>query len=787
MRARNNSILERRAIPKGNLKGKITVLALVAGMVAGTLGILWVTNSILAQTFSGPQCSAGECSGAISISGGAFAVGTSSPISDTKFFILASSTQSAGFAVKVLSPGSTVTNGNDGIVRGGPLLLIRNDGKIGIGGFIGDTTTSTVVIGGNTRVNGTLAATTLVGTISGNLGAENIAAGSFGSIAGTGNYTFPSRIGVGSTTAPTYAVDVVGAIRATGVYYVPSTSYFIGNATYGFRFNNAADNQNNLVVADSGNTYIRGNLSVGTTTATYAITANGTIHSTSGGFRFPDGTTQTTTATGMGGSGTSGYVPKFTAATTLGNSGIQDNGTTVTLAGTADPALTVGNGTTGYAKIGATTLYDDGTYFSPKGGRPFYIRRADTGTTYIYSPSIYLGDGSNGTNVYFRDAALSGNSWSVSAAGAGSFASLVSGGSTVCTSANNCGYSASGHTHDYAAHRAEGTNYIDYSRYVYNASPYGTANDDGTIGLTGQWVNAHNVYVRRAYQALTADTLGGQTGAQLASAGYNITANYLVANDYVNAVGSYIGRAGTNGTPSNRFNIYWTGVAKLYIDTSYIGDFAYTSDKRVKDNISPLSPDKGLSAIRALNVVSFNWKDPRNTTSTQYGVIAQEAKEVFPELVRNTGLKTEWTPDGTYHFEYNMLWGPVLKAIQELDERTAGLGATAKDALASIGAKMKNGVISFADLVADKFSTAKLTIRTSDKDAVIGSGAVPTGSSSAVIKNGNVTPAAKVFITFRGNAGSWWISDIGDGSFTVQLASIAGGEAQFDYWIIPTE
>ena len=53
-------------------------------------------------------------------------------------------------------------------------------------------------------------------------------------------------------------VDVTGrittdGITSSGTYVVESTSYFVGNATNGYRFNNAADTSNLLVIKDSGN------------------------------------------------------------------------------------------------------------------------------------------------------------------------------------------------------------------------------------------------------------------------------------------------------------------------------------------------------------------------------------------------------------------------------------------------------------------------------------------------------------------------------------------------------
>jgi hypothetical protein len=692
-------------------KGKISLALLLTGLTIGTGGILWVTNSILAQTFSGPQCSAGQCSGAISISGGAFAVGTSSPISDTKFFILASSTQSAGFAVKVLSPGSTVTNGNDGIVRGGPLLLIRNDGKIGIGGFIGDTTTSTVVIGGNTRVNGTLAATTLVGTISGNLGAENIAAGSFGSIAGTGNYTFPANVTtagslrIGTIAAPNPDIDpiVIRGTNATKVGINLENRHATNNKTEILFYNDAAagagwalasdyfaTGQDNFVIWGGGSGAPRlfisaaGNISIGTSTtptamldvagtlragtgrfevdavgdindpggsvvgvndsfainspgiltvagtvsSTFAgpIVAGGLIHSTAGGIKFPDGTTQTTAATGVG------ATPTFTSV----NAGTY-------LVGAVARLSESGN---------YTVLLDD------VGDNAIYLGGADPGNYY------------DNTTHYFR-----ANDHSTV------FATVNSGGITSYAdfkATNNYGYGLVG---VYSATRYQGV-FAMGDAYKLSAdgtssgSLYGIAWTHSNIGGQSKAGLGHQALfmtngVTQSAIGTGIWTNGSITGGSTlyapsgVHAGSNLL-NWPGYNGLAQQVGQYVWPGSISGYGEWQQSAYiashsayglYTATGFYHAGAVWASAFYYTSDLSLKKDIKPVA---GLDVITKLDGVTFRWRESGEKSA---GLIAQNVEKVLPEAVYtdpNTGKKS---------IVAGALDGSIVEAIKELNDK----------------------------------------------------------------------------------------------------------------------
>jgi hypothetical protein len=85
-----------------------------------------------------------------------------------------------------------------------------------------------------------------------------------------------------------------------------------------------------------------------------------------------------------------------------------------------------------------------------------------------------------------------------------------------------------------------------------------------------------------------------------------------------------------NGMGLAAGNLFTTG-------NSYAGAFIYTSDRRLKEHIVPLSDS--LSKILSLNGYSFDWK---KDGKHDIGVIAQEVEKVFPALVNInpiTGMK----------------------------------------------------------------------------------------------------------------------------------------------------
>ena len=103
------------------------------------------------------------------------------------------------------------------------------------------------------------------------------------------------------------------------------------------------------------------------------------------------------------------------------------------------------------------------------------------------------------------------------------------------------------------------------------------------------------------------------------------------------------------------------------------------SDSRLKKNVVTL--DKGLSAIKALRPVSFNWIDGylEEEKNTLYGFIAQEVESVDNNLIQlfssNSVTVGEQTIDNPLTVNEKFIIPMLVKAVQELSAKVTALEA----------------------------------------------------------------------------------------------------------------
>ena len=97
----------------------------------------------------------------------------------------------------------------------------------------------------------------------------------------------------------------------------------------------------------------------------------------------------------------------------------------------------------------------------------------------------------------------------------------------------------------------------------------------------------------------------------------------------------------------------------MSIDTIYAQNYDSLSDRKLKDDITVL--DDALGSLAMMDGVSYVWK---NNGRHSIGVVAQEVREVYPELV---------TEGDNLTVNYNGLVGVLLRAVKELNAKVDDL------------------------------------------------------------------------------------------------------------------
>jgi hypothetical protein len=192
--------------------------------------------------------------------------------------------------------------------------------------------------------------------------------------------------------------------------------------------------------------------------------------------------------------------------------------------------------------------------------------------------------------------------------------------------------------------------------------------------------------------ALYSNTIGnfsvavGQRALQENTTGNCHIAVGYSANRYLNANINHTIAIGTCAvTSATTGHTVWGNSANNVCNCVYAA-WSTVSDSRDKTNVQTLPSKLGLDLITKLRPVSFNW-DHRDTyvrecryeygqkdgnlagTKEHYGLIAQELKSVLEELdVKFDGLGHDDDKDA-YRVTYEELIAPIIKSIQELDQR----------------------------------------------------------------------------------------------------------------------
>ena len=475
------------------------------------------------------------------------------------------------------------------------------------------------------------------------------------------------RVGIG-TSSPTQALSVVGSIQlgATLAGGVSGTSYSIlGNGATG---GNASGGDVNVIAGAGSGSGVNGSvyISAGSAASPASVTTGGSVFITSGkpsdslasgtiDFRYYAGNPSTLAtamridSSGRVGVGTTspGFTVHANRSTAVDTFYGSQNSLALSLFGT-DSA-------------GGAVVYNGSAYpiqFSTNGTER---ARIDSSGRLLVGTSSTRTNVNNGTPITQIETAVASENTGLSIinnSSVGYTSRLVLGltsgnsiGSTTAVSNNNIlGY--------FSYVGADGTKLVEAARIE--------AAVDGTPGA--------NDMPGRLVFSTTADGASSPTERmRIDSAG-----NMLMGASYptgILSIGPVDGKTGIFGSASTAGQPGIQGAHTANSATGYVAYFANsgsatglyisntaawqsTSDLRLKTDIQDLDTTSRLLSLKPRDYLWKSQATSDNSLKRNFGFIAQEVQEVFPELVGES-------PDGMLSVEYTGLIAPLVKAIQE--------------------------------------------------------------------------------------------------------------------------
>ena len=218
-------------------------------------------------------------------------------------------------------------------------------------------------------------------------------------------------------------------------------------------------------------------------------------------------------------------------------------------------------------------------------------------------------------------------------------------------------------------------------------------NDDGagsnfaTLDLTNNWDNSA-IHLNASSGSIRFTDSGG-SDVWLNGLTLNGLNTNSIDKDFVNAtthveVGNYFGSDAGSGPTDGGYigadgsidgaNLHVRGNVDADGQVS-AGGMVLSSDRRLKDNITPLST--ALENTLKLRGVSYFWKDKLKGENRQIGVIAQEVEEIYPEFVHTDA-------EGMKSVNYSQMVAVLIESVKELNTRIESLEAENTELKASL-------------------------------------------------------------------------------------------------------
>jgi hypothetical protein len=363
----------------------------------------------------------------------------------------------------------------------------------------------------------------------------------------------------------------------------------------------------------------------------------------------------------VSGSGTTNYIPVWTNSTTLGNSLIYQSGGNVGI-GTSSPAYALdvaghANTSEGYRIQGAIFLANPGEFSTAVGSEALSVTSSSSESNTAVGSEALLANTSGSFNTATGTSALWRNTTGSSNTAIGQISlydnqtgryNTAIGANALTSNVDGSFNTATGFLALYTSTANQGGNTADGAEALYynTTGPYNTA-----VG----------------YQALFNNTTGGNNIA----IGYLAAGNVSPSSNYNIHIGSAgystddgTTRIGTIGAQTSFFAAGIRGVTTgennaipVVIDSNgQLG--TVSSSRRFKTDIQDMGG--ASSGLLRLRPVTFRYKKPfaDGSQPIQYGLIAEEVAEVYPDLVAYSG---DGQPESV---KYQVLDAMLLNELQ---------------------------------------------------------------------------------------------------------------------------
>lgn len=454
---------------------------------------------------------------------------------------------------------------------------------------------------------------------------------------------------------------------------------------------------------------------IGTTTPGSRLTVAGVVESTSGGVKFPDGTVQTTAASGGGGNA----IQNTTVQQANANFNISGNGTVGgtltagTLSVTGDTLLLRGKqalSNKGPSNVFAGEQAGAVSSLNTGGANSFFGAFSGSANT-SGSLNTFIGVSAGGSNTTGDNLTLIGRSADVGSAGLTNATAL--GSKALVTASNSLVLGSIAGVNGATASTNVGigtTAPVDRLTVRTATNEFGVTVTDGNVALSSIASNTVGALGTKSNHPLAFFTNNGNAQITLLPNGHVgigtsnparaltvVGSATRLTDGTVNVESQATGNDGWFGTTTNHdFHLLAGGFNIITVDKAgasmypsadnltssgratqrWSAVFAangtiQTSDARLKKAVTNLG--YGLSQVMQLRPVTFQWKDS-NEGRTYLGLIAQEVEKVIPEAIERS--KEADSPLG---MSYTSLVPVLIKAVQEqqatLDHKEAEIKA----------------------------------------------------------------------------------------------------------------